>query len=132
MVFRKGVIAGALYCNEKKMKLRIDKKDLLDLTEKQLETFHKMFYPPYYQLGIIDKKILKGNKTKVVEITNEHGTYVYFPKIGKFYALPNIGQLLEYIYYQNKLIKTHDMFQLTWKQEDQLCDVLWNMVKENL
>lgn len=95
------------------MKGHITVKQLSELTDKQLEKLKMLFYPPYHQLQVIDERIVKSAESKVIEITNEHGTYVYFTKTGEFYPLPSIGQ----------------MMQVLGRDE---CDSLWEEVKKKL
>lgn len=106
------------------MKQHIAIAQLFDLTEEQLQRFKLAFYPPYYALQVLDKKVLQDKPDKIL-LYNEGNTYVYFPKLGHFYALPNIGQMIEFLGEKG----------IDWTFEidrTDPCDFLWNKVVDTL
>lgn len=111
------------------MKLHISVKDLAELSEEALVKHHTAFYPPYFMLQQIDKRLIEPSKEKPtkLEISDDGKLYVYFVNIGKFYALPSIGQMLEYLVKCCDYTVLGDMEQndpKTW------CDLLFEKVKE--
>ena len=96
-------------------KQHITIKQLAELSNKALEKLKMEFYPPYYQLQIIDKRILQNQKAKSVIIYSEGNTYVYFPKSAEFYPLPSVGQMLDFL-----------------EGEENRCDSLWKKFKKKI
>ena len=108
------------------MKQQITVKQLAELSSEARAKLKNAYYPPEYMMATLNRGALLEEKNKKIQITNEHGTYVYFTSTAEFYPLLNIGQMIEYIV-DNKPYDT-----LLVGMRCQVCDALWEEVKEIL
>lgn len=109
------------------MKQHITLRDLAELGKEELEKHHRAFYPPYFMLQTIDKKLLErvdGKKPSKLELSDDGRIYVYIPDSGEFYAQPSIGQMIEYLTEKGIGVK----LDVVPEMMDGLCDFLWKEV----
>lgn len=72
-------------------------------------------------LQTLDKTLLsKTEKPNFIEISHEGNVYVYFSHTGEFYALPSIGQMLEFL-----LSKVEVKRMAIGTVSESVCDSLW-------
>lgn len=78
------------------MKQHLVIKDLAQLSEEELKKLHDSFYPPYFMLQQIEKRIVEPSEgIKKVEVSDDGKLFIYFIQEAKFYPLPSIGQFIE-------------------------------------
>ena len=118
------------------MKQQITVKQLAELSSEARAKLKNAYYPPEYMMATLNRGALLEEKNKKIQITNEHGTYVYFTSTAEFYPLLNIGQMIEYLI-DCEIMKTgtatHLLEGFSGNEDSlDLCDELWEEVKEIL